>query len=178
MNERIVFFGNQFKNGRKNASITPSSKFLAKQMVKNIDFSTIDSVIELGAGTGIFTEYILKNTKPGTKVICIETEENYVQILKEKFGNKIIIHQEDVKNIDQIRKTNHIEKIDLIVSWLPFIPAESIHKEIKKYTSEWTIFRSFTYQPSIFKKQYHDFPIKKIWYTFFNIPPARVFGVN
>lgn len=178
MNERIVFFQNQLKNGRKNASITPSSLFLAKKMIRNIDFNKIDSVIELGAGTGIFTEYILKNIKKWTKVICIETEDNYVEILKEKFGNKIIIHQEDVKNIDHIRKTNNIEKIDLIISWLPFVPAQSIHKEIKKYIGEWTIFRSFTYQPHIFKKQYHDFPIRKTWFALFNFPPARVFGVN
>ncbi len=178
MNERIVFFRNQLKNGKKNASITPSSRFLAKKMIKNIDFSTIDAVIELGAGTGIFTEYILKNIKKWTKVICIEREENYVKILKEKFGDKIILHQEDVKNIDQIRKKNNIKKIDLIISGLPFVPAQSIHKEIKQYTSEWTIFRSFTYQPNIFKKQYHDFSIHIIWFTLFNIPPARVFGVN
>ncbi len=178
MKNRLIFLWHWIKNGKKNASVTPSSMFLAELMLKDIDFSAVDSVIELWAGTGIFTEYILKKAKKWTKIISIEVEDMYVKILHKKFGNKIIIEQEDVRNIDQIRKKYKIDKIDLIISGLPFEPAHSIHKEIKAYTSQGTIFRSFTYQPSTFKKLYHGFPIHKIWFTVLNIPPARVYGIN
>jgi hypothetical protein len=30
----------------------------------------------------------------------------------------------------------------------------------------------------VFKKQYADFPIREIWFSFLNIPPARVYGIN
>jgi len=178
MYERIVFLRQQIKNGKKNASITPSSKYLAKQMIKWIDREKVDSVIELGAWTWIFTEYICKHAKPTTKIIVIEIEDVYAKILQDKFKDRIIVEKDDVKNIDSIRQKHQIEKIDLIISWLPFIPAESIHHEIKTYTSQGTIFRSFTYQPSIFKKQYADFPIREIWFSFLNIPPARVYWIN
>ncbi|MCX6823962.1 MAG: SAM-dependent methyltransferase [candidate division SR1 bacterium] len=147
-------------------------------MIKGIDWENIHSVIELGAGTGIFTEYICKHAKPGTKIIVIEIEEVYAKILQDKFKGNIIVEKDDVKNIGNIRQKHHIEKIDLVISGLPFIPAESIHQKIKTYTSQGTIFRSFTYQPSVFKKQYADFPIRKIGFSFLNIPPARVYGIN
>jgi phospholipid N-methyltransferase len=85
MGERLLFLSQMFKNRKRNASITPSSRFLAKQMIKNIDWTSIHSVIELGAGTGIFTQYILKHVLPGTKIIIIEIEEAYVKLLQEKF---------------------------------------------------------------------------------------------
>lgn len=135
-------------------------------------------MIELGAGTGIFTEYILKHILPGTKIIIIEIEEAYVKLLQEKFWNAITIEQADVKDIEHIRQKHHIWKIDLIVSWLPFLPAQSIHDELKSYLAQGTIFRTFTYQPSTFKKFYTDFPVRKIGFTWLNIPPTWVYGVN
>ena len=144
----------------------------------DINFEKIDSIIELGAGTGIFTEHILKKAKKWTKIICFEIQDNYIKILQKRFPNQIIIEKEDVKNIDQIKQKYWIKKIDLIISWLPFKPAYSIHKEIKDYISEGTIFRSFTYQPRTFEKQYNDLPIQKKWFTLLNIPPARVYGIN
>lgn len=178
MDERIVFLLQQIKNGKKNASITPSSKFLAKQMLKWIDWDQIDCVIELGAGTWIFTEHIIKHAKPNTKIIIIEVEDVYAEILQDKFKDTILLEKDDVKNIEHIRQKHGLKKIDLIISWLPFLPAESIHKEIKDYTSQGTIFRSFTYQPATFKKKYADFPIRYIGFTFLNVPPARVYGIN
>ncbi|AHB41160.1 Ribosomal RNA adenine dimethylase [candidate division SR1 bacterium RAAC1_SR1_1] len=178
MKDYLIFFSKRIKNGKKNASMIPSSKFLSRQMIKGINFDEINSIIELGPGTGVFTQYVVENMKKGTKLICIEIEDDYIKILKKKFGNQIVILKEDVRNIDNIRKKYGIEKIDLIISGLPFKPASSIHNELKKYTSNGTIFRSFTYQPYIFKKQYHDLPIKKIGFAFLNIPPAWVYGIN
>ena len=178
MHERIAFLLQQIRNGKKNASITPSSNFLAKQMMKWIDRENIHTVIELWAWTWIFTQHICKYAKPGTKIIVIEIDEVYTKMLQDKFKKTISLERHDIKNIDIIRQKHHIQKIDLIISWLPFLPAESIHKEIKKYISQGTIFRSFTYQPRTFKKQYHDFPIRRIGFSFFNIPPARVYGIN
>lgn len=178
MYERILFFLQMLKNRKRNASITPSSRFLARQMLKWINWENINTVIELWAWTWIFTQHILNNAIPGTKIIVIEIEDTYVKLLQNKFADKIIIEKDDVKNIDLIRKKYNIEKIDLIVSWLPFLPAKSIHSDMKIYISQGSIFRSFTYQPRNFKKFYADFPIKKIGLAVINIPPARVYWIN
>jgi phospholipid N-methyltransferase len=108
----------------------------------------------------------------------IEIEEVYAKLLQQKFWEKIVVELADVKDIELIRKKYILPKIDLIISWLPFLPAESIHDELKEYLSQGTIFRTFTYQPSKFKKLYIDFPLRKIGFTCINIPPTRVYGAN
>ena len=52
-------FINEFKKENRIGAIAPSSKFLAKKMMKEIDFSKDLNIIELGPGNGVFTE---KNT--------------------------------------------------------------------------------------------------------------------
>lgn len=44
-------------------AIFPSSKYLAAKMVKDIDFSTSSYIVELGAGTGVFTDQLLEKRK-------------------------------------------------------------------------------------------------------------------
>ena len=39
-------------------SMTPSSRFLMDKMLKNIDFKKSKLIVELGPGTGVFTEKI------------------------------------------------------------------------------------------------------------------------
>lgn len=178
LKERFIFFLQLIKSGRKNASITPSSRFLAKEMIKWIDWSKVHTIVELGSWTWVFTEYICKHAHPNTKIIAIEISDVYIKILQEKFKNIVIIEKDDVKNIRHIQKKHAIDKVDLIISWLPFVPAESIHQELKLYISQGTIFRGFTYLPSVFKKKYADFPIHKVGFALLNIPPARVYGIN
>jgi phospholipid N-methyltransferase len=74
-----------------NASIIPSSQALSRLMIQNIDWSTIDTVIEFGPGTGVFTKYIIKHAKPNTKVILLEFDQDYCQFLKDKFGEQVVI---------------------------------------------------------------------------------------
>jgi phospholipid N-methyltransferase len=55
---RILFFYKFIQSPNTVGSITPSSFFLSKEMMKNIDWSNTTSIVELGAGTGIFTNQI------------------------------------------------------------------------------------------------------------------------
>ena len=48
------------KQPKVNASITPSSKRAARAMIKDIDLSKMKFVVELGPGTGVFTDILAK----------------------------------------------------------------------------------------------------------------------
>ena len=41
-------------------AIIPSSKNLSRKMIANIDFNKCKCIVELGPGTGVFTERILE----------------------------------------------------------------------------------------------------------------------
>jgi len=104
MKNRLTFLIKQIKNSKINASITPSSRYLARQMLKDIDFSKIDSIIELWPWTWIFTKHLIKKINKWTKIIAIEIDEDYIKILNKKFWDKIILENNTVKSIEEIKK--------------------------------------------------------------------------
>ena len=177
----FLFFINFFKNPLTNASIIPTSKTAAQAMLQDINFEKVNTVIELGSGTGTVSEKIIKNCKPDTKIILVEFEPDYVKILKDKFGNKVIIENQSAHLLEEILKKHKIKKIDLIVSELPFLPKDikqELFKSLKKQTENGTIFRFLTYMPRIMKHVYKDLPIKKKYFVIKNFPPLWIFGIN
>ena len=56
-------------------------------------------VLEIGPGTGNLTSYIIK--KKPKKIFVIEKDNDLANILRNKFGNQLIIINEDVLKIDE-----------------------------------------------------------------------------
>ena len=74
-----------FKERKQVGALAPSSKFLVKKMCDKIDFSTAKNIVELGPGTGVFTEEILKRANPDCKIFVIELNTEFYEYLKNKF---------------------------------------------------------------------------------------------
>ena len=71
-----------------------------EQIVTTVDFSKKE-VLEIGAGSGNLTTYILKK-KP--KVLYVVEKDDYlVELLKRKFSNDIEIIHDDILKIDETR---------------------------------------------------------------------------
>ena len=73
------------------------------------EIKNTDSVLEVGPGTGNLTEYILK--KNPKKIFVIEKDSNLVNLLNEKFKNKINILNKDILKFD----LNNISKEKIII---------------------------------------------------------------
>ena len=72
MSSRINFLKEALKNINTLGTVTPSSRFLSKRMLKEINFLKADVIVELGPGTGAITKYILENLSPKATLICFE----------------------------------------------------------------------------------------------------------
>lgn len=180
--DNFKFALNFLRNPLRNASFVPSSALASRAMLEGINFSAIDSVVELGPGTGVFTREILKRCQPDTKILLLEVEESYVKMLREQFGGKVIIERASAHLLDALLAKHRIKQVGLIVSGLPFSLPEPIKKElfesIRRHTSSDTIFRFFTYNPPLMKRAYKSLPIRKISFVLANIPPLWVYGIN
>lgn len=60
LRDRKKFFINFLKNWKQIGSITPSSNFLSRKMLKGLDISGAKMIVELGAGTGSITKHIIQ----------------------------------------------------------------------------------------------------------------------
>ena len=73
---------------------------IIKRIVKSLDISSFDCVIEIGPGLGNLTEYILEDAK---YALLIEIDNNMIDILNERF-----CHNNNYKLIN-----NYILKINI-----------------------------------------------------------------
>lgn len=109
-------------------TVAQSSVFLAKQMAKytkKLDDNA--KILEIGAGKGPITKYLVDNLKPNQHLDVVEIMPEFYAILEKKFSNK--------KNVSlyciDILKFKNEQPYDLIICSLPFNSIEpSITEQI------------------------------------------------
>lgn len=67
-------------------SVAPSSHFLVQEMLKLTDWGTVTNVAELGAGTGVVTEALLRKISPNAGLSVFELDRKLRE--KSKTGLK------------------------------------------------------------------------------------------
>lgn len=98
--------------------IRPSSHALARRMVDELGVG-LQWVVELGPGTGVFTEELLARGQPPERLLLLEANETFVGMLRERFPMVRIMHG-DARHLPQILRSVGLEKIDKLISGLPF----------------------------------------------------------
>lgn len=178
----ITFVWNFLRNPRRNASVVPSSPKACKAMFQGIAFEKLTHVIELGAGTGCFTQELYDNVPEGCSVMVIELNPDYIPPLKEKYGHRFEIIQGSAADVDVLLEERGWSQVDLIVSGLPFtLPVEVMQplmKTLQKWTESGTVCRWFTYFPGMMERRYERFPFRRLRTVFLNFPPMWIYTVN
>ena len=162
-------------------AILPSSKYLAKKMVAQMDFGKAFCIVEYGPGTGVFTDKILGKCKPDTRLLLLERNPEFAEQLAKKYENiqNITVINDTAEQIGKYLNMYSIPKADYILSGLPFasLPkevSESILKETIKHLSDGGKFITFQY--TLFRKSFFTRYFREISITheIRNIPPAYV----
>lgn len=181
MSTKINFFQEALRNMQTLGTITPSSRFLSKKMLKKIDFAKANVIVELGAGNGAITKHILERLSPNAILICFEINDNfYEQLLKFNHPQLIVLKASAEKVVEELKKIN-LTTADYIISSLPFtiIPEvicdEILDKSYQVLNTDGT-FIQYQYSLSYFKKLKKVFK-EEILLEFepLNIPPAFIY---
>ena len=181
MSNRINFFKEAIKNIKTLGTVAPSSRFLSRKMLRKIDFTKAEIIVELGPGNGAITNYILESLAPNAKLICFEINDNfYHQLKKIKHPQLIVIKASAEKIKEELTKLN-ISKVPYIISSLPLtIIPEEVSDEIlqKSYDilENKGTFIQYQYSLTYYKK------LKKVFreailleFEPLNIPPAFIY---
>src|SRR5262245_55840283 len=78
----LLFARNFLKHPKMLGSLIPSSRYLASHLLEQIDFDRARFIVEYGPGIGNITQELLKRMTPQSKLIVIETNEEFVAFLK------------------------------------------------------------------------------------------------
>ncbi len=180
--ESSNFIRQYLKNPRTVGALAPSSEKLAYKMVEGINFLNASCIVEYGPGTGVFTEKILNKKKDSTMFIVIEYNKDFYEILNDKFGDEknLILINGSAENLKEYLDKYNIEKVDYIVSGLPFASLHAdmsrkiltVTRETLKDEGEFITFQYTLFKIRLFKSYFSKIKRKKV---FLNLPPAHVF---
>jgi phospholipid N-methyltransferase len=116
-----LFLGKFLKHGTAIASVAPSSRWLSRLTVRNIDWARAQALVELGAGTGPITRVIAERAHRQCRVVVVERDPDFANLLRDRFGAlpNFEIVGEDVADLTAILLDRGISSVDHIISGLP-----------------------------------------------------------
>lgn len=176
--DKIIFLSKFIKSPKIIGSITPSSTFLAQAMIKPIDWKNARSIVELGAGTGIFTRYIQQLKHPHCKGIIFEQDEEMAgRLIKLYRGFYYSSRAEDLYPI--LQKLGLYE-VDYILSGLPLANftqslRDRILDGVVRSLKPGGLFIQFQYSLQMKNQLYERFAKIDLGFVPLNIPPAFVY---
>jgi phosphatidylethanolamine/phosphatidyl-N-methylethanolamine N-methyltransferase len=115
----VLFLRKFLRHGTRVASVTPSSRFMARQLAREVDPTRVQTIIELGAGTGAVTREIVRRSNARSRVIAFEFDADFASFLQRDVGGRVEVVAGDVGALDHHLDTRGVNAIDVVVSGLP-----------------------------------------------------------
>jgi len=180
INQRIDFLRESLKNMRNTGSIAPSSRFLCKSMADKIDKSKARVVVELGAGNGVITNYLLERMESDARLLIFEINETFVEKMQQNFNDpRIQIIHDSAENMGQYFREQNITHVDYFISAIPFVMlpevvAQNIISECVRWLNSGGLFIQFHYSPVLVNFYKRMFGNATVDFVPLNMPPAFI----
>ena len=179
MKRRIHFFKETVRNIKTTGSVTHSSKFLCKRMIKPVDFETATLLVELGAGDGVITKHILREMRPDATLLVFEINPKFCERIRMIKDKRMILIEDSAENLSAHLKRLDLPKVNSIISAIPFVAlpksvVNTIILECKNNLQPGGKFVQMQYSLLLKKTYQNIFGNVKIDFTPANIPPAFV----
>lgn len=160
-------------------AVSPSTRFLGEKMIENIDFDKTKLLVELGPGTGVFTDIIIDRMQPDAKLLVFELNDAFYNALNKRINDpRVQVIHDSAEHINNYLEDG--QKMDAIISSLPLMVfpeqlrrsvVSASHEALRpkgKYVQFQYSLQSKKLLESVFEKVSVKFTIK-------NFPPAFVY---
>lgn len=180
--EYLDFLAAWVKKPRQTASVVPSSRYLARLMVAQIDPQDDGRVLELGGGTGVFTRAILQTGLSPDKLEVVEINPAFARGLRRHFPHVSIL--ETPAQIVSTATAGAPGDYQTVVSGLPLLAMDrymhfDILSESLRMLRPGGSFVQFTYslRPPVHRDVMDALGLEVVrsGQTVRNFPPATVF---
>ena len=180
-----LFFRQWVRAPLSTASVVPSSRFLAEKMIAEVP-KDARQVIELGAGTGVFTKLLVQRGAPLDQVMVVELNPVMAETLMADFPSVHVINGDATHLREIIEQSPNFTpgQVDAVVSGLGFLNmpntiVQSIVAAAFEVLAPGAPFVQFTYGPkspiaSPIVRALH-LKVRRASFTLRNFPPASVY---
>ena len=173
----VTFIKAAFKNIGQTGSVMESSPFLSKKMIDNVDFNKPLHIVELGAGTGSITRYLLEKMNEQSTLTSYEINPELFNKLRENTDKRLTMINADAS---LLRDHSGSQSIDYIISGLPLanIPKKkktSILDACHYVLKSGGYYIQFQYSLNDFRLIKQIFAKVDSCFTLLNLPPAFIY---
>jgi len=176
-----LFARNFFKYPAMLGSVVPSSPFLVKRLMAQIDWQRARVLVEFGPGVGTITREVLKRMRPDAVLLVIELNQEFVEYLNSTIRDpRLRVVHGSATQVRRVLAEHGLARADTIISSIPYsllpetlrrhIVAESRHA-LKAQGS----LLVFQYNRTLLPYLKSSFSTVRLNFQLFNILPALIF---
>ncbi|MBV7409668.1 class I SAM-dependent methyltransferase [Maritimibacter sp. DP1N21-5] len=180
MSTARLFLKETLRRPAEVVAIAPSSQAVARKMTRGLE--TVEGpVVEIGPGTGSFTQVILARGVAPSRLTLLETNENFCRILRERFPGVRVLN----RPAQDIRKIG-LTDVGAVISGVPVLARPQIQREVVGRAMDimapggW--FSQITYSPRapISAAMQAELGVTASYrgMVWANLPPAHVFAFH
>ncbi len=177
--QSITYIKNLIKDPRV-ASVSPTSAHAIEKMLRGVDFSQIDTMVEYGPGDGVITRELLQRLKPDARLFAIEVNEPFAKVLARTKDDRLTVIHGTAEDVHQMIAAHGIEEVDMVLSGIPFslikyrtrVKIISETRAILKPDGLFLVYQASIQVNGILKKFFKEVDVQYAWK---NIPPLVIF---
>lgn len=177
--ERLLFLRSFLAHPRQVGAILPTSRRAVRDMLDMATFTGVECVVELGAGTGVYTREVLARLPKDARFLAFEIDSNLAATLRTQFQDpRLQVVQDSAENV---RAYLNGTRADVIVSGLPFtslpVPMrEAILQQARDALAPTGVMLVLQYSPLIQRELRRRFGFVRRRVSLLNVPPAFLFA--
>ncbi len=177
--ERLLFLRSFLTHPRQVGAILPTSRHAVRDMLDMAAFTGVKCVVELGAGTGVYTREVLSRLPEGARFLAFEIDGNLAATLDSRFHDpRLRVIHDSAENLETYLNG---DRADIIVSGLPFtsLPLHvrrSILEQAREALAPAGVMLVLQYSPVIQRELRSSFGSVRRRVSLLNVPPAFLFA--
>lgn len=102
------------------ASVTPTSKFCMRRVCQPISFDEDLTIVEYGAGSGVYARFLLPKMTKRSQLHLFETNELLFEKLTKIEDSRLSFYDQSVEYVTDLVPDRLIGNTDYIISGIPF----------------------------------------------------------
>jgi len=176
-----LFARNFFKYPSMLGSVIPSSRFLVKHLMAQVDWARARVLVEFGPGVGTITREVLKHMRPDAVLLVIELNEEFVQFLHSTIRDpRLRVVHGSAADVRRILGDYGLAPADTIISSIPYslLPEkqrQDIVEESRQALNAQGLLLVFQYNRTLLPYLKSSFSSVKLNFQVLNILPALIF---
>ena len=177
----IAFLKGFLDRPKEVGSIIPSSRWMERRITRTAEIATANVVVELGPGTGGTTKALLQAMRPDAKLLAIEINPGFCDLLRETIDDpRLIVHHGSAAEIPEALAKHDLAAPEAVLSGIPFstMPKAlgiSILESVKESLAPDGRFVAYQFRDVVHTLGKRVFGPASVQLELLNVPPMRVY---